>query len=183
MRKNILVLTGSPRKNGNSEMLADAFIEGAKKKGHIIEKFNAARKQIKGCSACDSCWTKDNACIHTDGFTELEPLLESADVIVLATPLYWSSFPAQIKAPIDKLYAYVSKNCRRPLKIKESLLLACGECEGQKIFDAMIETYKGIAEYMKWEAAGMIIVPEVFHVGDILKTNALNDAKELGASI
>lgn len=183
MKKNILVLTGSPRKNGNSEMLADAFIEGALESGHSVVKFEAAQKKIYGCIACDTCWSKGTACSYRDGFTELEPMLEEADVIVFATPLYWSSMPAQLKAAVDKLYAYVVDACKHPLKIKESALLVCGECEGMQMFNGIIETYRGIAEYMKWEERGIIAVPEVHIKGDILKTDALEKAKKLGMSI
>ena len=134
MSKNILVLTGSPRKNGNTDRLAQAFIDGAIEAGHQVQRFDAGRKRINGCTACDACWSKGTACVFTDGFTELEPMLEAADVLVIASPLYWSTFPAQLKAAIDKLYAYVSPACQHPLKIKESALLACGELEGEQIF-------------------------------------------------
>jgi multimeric flavodoxin WrbA len=183
MSKNILVLTGSPRKNGNTDLLAQAFIEGAIEAGHQVERYDAGRKMIHGCTACDACWSKGTACVFTDGFTELEPMLEAADVLVIASPLYWSTFPAQLKAAIDKLYAYVSPACQLPLKIKESALLACGELEGEQIFKGMVETYLGIADYLAWLNRGIIRVPEVFAKGDILKTDALEKAKTLGKSI
>ncbi len=183
MKKNILILTGSPRKNGNSEMLADAFMKGALEKGHSVSKFETAFKKVNGCIACDTCWSQGTACSFRDGFTELEPLLEAADVIVFATPLYWSSMTAQLKAAVDKFYAYAVEACKRPLKIRESVFLVCGECEGMQIFDGVIEIYKGIADYMKWENRGIIAVPEVHAKGDIQKTDALERAEELGRSI
>lgn len=181
--KNILVLTGSPRENGNSDKLAEAFIEGARSAGHSVNKFSAGRKKISGCTACDACWSKGTACVFQDDFTELEPLLESADVLVLVTPLYWSSFPAQLKAPIDKLYAYVSPACQSPLKIKESALIVCGELAGEQIFKGVIDVYLGIAEYLNWENRAILTVPEVFAKEDILKTDALGHARELGKAI
>lgn len=183
MKKNVLVLTGSPRKNGNSDRMAEAFIEGARSAGHQVVKFEAGHKKIGGCTACDHCFTKETACVFSDGFTELEPLLEAADVIVFATPLYWSSMPAQLKAAMDKLYAYVSEACSRPLKIRESAFLVCGECEGMQIFDGIIETYRGIADYMKWEEKGIIAVPEVHRIGDIEKTDGLERSTKLGQTI
>ncbi|PAV10935.1 hypothetical protein ASJ81_02155 [Methanosarcina spelaei] len=59
MNKNILILTGSPRKNGNSDMLADAFMKGAKEKGHTVNKIEVAKLNVNGCKACIMCWTKD----------------------------------------------------------------------------------------------------------------------------
>lgn len=183
MKKNILVLIGSPRKGGNSQMMVEAFIEGAFLNGNTVNKFDTTENIINGCRACDTCWSKGRACSFKDGFTNLEPLLESADIIVFATPLYWSSVPSQLKAAIDKLYAYVSSSCKHPLKIKESILMVCGECEGTQIFNSVIENYKGIAKYMKWEDRGIIAVQQVSAKGDIVKTDALKKAKELGMSI
>jgi multimeric flavodoxin WrbA len=87
MGKNILIITGSPRKNGNSDMMADAFIKGALAAGHKTIKFEAAFKKISGCTACDKCWSTGSACVINDDFAGLEPLLEEADMIVLAFPL------------------------------------------------------------------------------------------------
>ena len=179
--KSILVLTGSPRKNGNSDLMADAFIKGANAQGHQITKFETARKTIGGCKACDKCWSQGNACVFRDDFSELEPLVEKADILVLASPLYWFSMSAQIKAAIDRLYAYDAPNCQRPLKIKESVLLTCGD--GSEVFDGLIKTYTHIVNYLKWKDAGILAVPNVKDKGDILKTDALLQAELLGKKI
>jgi multimeric flavodoxin WrbA len=183
MNKNILIITGSPRKRGNTSLLAESFKLGAQEKGHEVTIFDAGSKKINGCTACNNCWSKGTACIFTDGFTELEPLLEKADVIVIASPLYWFGMSTQIKAPIDKLYAYVREACLRPLKIKESVLLVCGGDEDIQVFDGIIGTYKGIYKYMKWENKGIIAVPDVYELGDIVGREALAQARELGSSI
>jgi len=181
--KNILVITGSPRKNGNSDLMADAFIKGAQSKGHQVAKFRAAAKTISGCRACNTCWSKGHACTFRDGFTELEPLLEKADAIVFASPLYWFSFSSQIKAAIDRMYAYDKENRKVSLSIKEGVLLICGACEGNEIFEGVIASYKGILNYMKWQDAGILAVPKVSDKGDILKTDAMQKAELLGQSL
>lgn len=183
MSKNILVLTGSPRRNGNSDRLAEAFTKGAHAAGHNVMLFNAGRKEIGGCKACQECWSKGEPCIYRDDFDELTPLLEQADVILLSTPLYWFTLSAQILAPINRIYAYISDNCKRPLKIKESLLFVCGADEDLKIFDGAVATYKAILKYMKWEDKGILTVPSVQDKGDIDKTDALSQAEKLGRSI
>lgn len=183
MTKNILVITGSPRKNGNSDLMADAFIKGAQSKGHQVVKFSAATKTISGCRACDTCWSKDHACTFRDGFTELEPFLEEADAIAFASPLYWFGMSSQIKAAIDRMYAYDMENRKTSLKIKEGILLVCGACEGMEIFDGVIASFKGILNYMKWQEGGILTVPEVSDKGDILKTDALEKAEQLGKSL
>ncbi len=183
MGKHILVLTGSPRKGGNSDMLADAFIKGAQAAGHDAVKFATADKKIGGCRACETCWSKNTACSIQDDFTELEPLLENADILVFATPLYWFGISSHLKAAIDKFYAYAVPGCKRPLKIKESLLLICGADEDLSIFTGATETYKGIVDYMKWQDKGILAVPKVSAKGDIIHTDALNQAEKLGAGL
>ncbi len=181
--KNILVLTGSPRKGGNSDLLAEAFIKGALANGHIVNKFETAFKQIQGCRACKACWSTETACIYKDDFTELEPMLEKANLIVFATPLYWFGMSSQLKAAIDRFYAYMRDNCRRPLQATESVLLVCGSDKKIEIFDGIIGTYKGMTNYLKWTDRGIIAVPDISNVGDIKKTDALKQAEKLGKTI
>jgi multimeric flavodoxin WrbA len=183
MSKNILVLTGSPRKQGNSDRMAEAFIKGAEQSGHTISKFEAGRKNIHGCRACEACWSKDTACVFRDGFTELEPMAEQAEVIVFCSPLYTYGFSAQLKAALDKFNAYCQPQCKRPLRIKECVLLTCGGDESADIFDGMIASYKSLAKYFRWENRGIIAVPAIHKKGDILKTDVLKHAEELGRNI
>ncbi len=182
MSKNILVITGSPRKGGNSELLAEAFAKGAQVKGHSVTMFNAAAKVISGCKACGACWNKGRACSFTDGFSELEPMLEKADAVIFASPLYWFSFSTQIKAAIDRMNAYDSEKTLRPLQARESALLVCGAGKDEHIFDGVIATYKNILDYLKWRNMGVLAVPGVQEKGDVLKGDALAKAERLGSS-
>lgn len=181
MKKNILVLTGSPRRGGNSDMLANAFIEGLATTEHSVVKYEAGRKKIKGCMACQKCYSKGQACVFNDDFNELAPLLESADMLVIVTPLYWFTFPAQVKAAIDKIYAILIGH--HELKISESMLFVCAETDEMQDFDGIVRTYELINNYMKWKDNGRLLVPNVNEKGDILKTDALQKAKVLGQSV
>lgn len=181
MSKNILVITGSPRKKGNTDILAEAFAKGAEAKGHSVTVFNAS-KNLGGCKACDTCWTKGRACSFEDAFTDLEPLLERADAVVFATPLYWFGFSAQIKAAIDRLYSYWSPNALRPLKIKESALLVCAGDTDMHVFDGLVLSYEIMLRFLNWANAGVLTVPGVMEKGAILKTDALERAQKLGMS-
>jgi len=178
--KNILVITGSPRKGANSDSMADAFIKGAKAAGHEVVRFEAAHKTIAGCRACDKCFTKGTPCIYRDGFAEFEPLVENADAFVLISPLYWFGISAQMKAAIDRLYCYTSGNCDRPLKITESALLICGGDKDPGVFSGAVETYKNMVMYMEWKDRGVLVVHDVNDRGDIQKTSALTDAENMG---
>lgn len=181
MKKNILVLTGSFRKGGNSDLMADAFIEGAAESGHEVIKYETADKHIDGCRACDTCFSKGTACSFQDDFNELAPLLEKADLIVFATPLYWYTFPTKMKAAIDKLYSFIVG--KRPLKIKECMLLVCGEDKDEERFDGIVKSYEFIADYEGWKDIGELIIPGVSNKGDIKNTNALERARKLGLNL
>ena len=98
MSKKILVVTGSARRNGNSDQLAQAFARGAQKAGHHVTLFSAAQKRIGGCLGCDLCWSQGRPCIQNDDMTEAYPLFQEADVLALASPVYFSCLTAQLKA-------------------------------------------------------------------------------------
>ena len=181
MAKNILVLTGSPRKGGNTDKLADAFIAGARQAGHTTVKFSAADKDIKGCIDCQTCFSRGSACSVPDDFAELAPLLEQADMVVFATPLYWFTFPAQMKAAIDKFYAFFVG--KRPLKVKECVLLVTGGGTEPDTYEGIVKSYKLIADFLNWQDSGIVIVPGLHDKDDILKTDGLKKAETLGKNI
>jgi multimeric flavodoxin WrbA len=181
MSKNILVLTGSPRKGGNSDKLADAFIAGARQAGHTTVKYTTADKNIKGCIDCQTCFKKGTACSIPDDFNELASLLEQADMVVFATPMYWFSFPAKLKAAIEKFYSYLIS--KRPLKIKECALLVSGGLQDETMFEGIVKSYKLIAQFQNWKDSGTIIVTGLHDKEDVLKTNGLQRAETLGKNI
>lgn len=181
MQKNILVLVGSARKDGNSDLMADAFIAEANKKGHRVTKFNVGSKHMTGCIDCKTCFSKNVPCNFDQDFNELAKLLETADVLILATPLYWYNFPAQLKAAIDKIHAYHIGHKKLP--INESCLLACGEDKTEESFAGLIATYKLIAGFEGWAIRGIVVVPGVGARGAIKQTNGLVSCAELGRKI
>jgi multimeric flavodoxin WrbA len=179
--KHILVLTGSARKGGNSDLMADAFITAAAKNGHTLTKWNVGSKHLTGCIDCKTCFHKGKPCNFDPDFNELAELLEQADVLVLATPLYWYNFPSQLKAAIDKIYAYHIGN--RKLPIKESYLLTCGEDKGEESFAGLLTTYKLIAGFEGWDIRGIVVVPGVAAKGDIKDTDGLERCAALGREL
>ena len=164
-------------------MLADAFIKGAKAAGHHVDKIELARKKIEGCTACNSCWNRKCNCVIKDDMREIEPLLEQADILVIATPLYWSLFPAQVKAPIDRLYEYDPVNGGKKLNIKESILLTCGETENEDDFRLIKDAFVMISEFNGMKVREIITVPGVNFKGDIEGNEALLRAERLGEEI
>jgi multimeric flavodoxin WrbA len=113
---------------------------------------SSLRKTIAGCTGCNACFSTGRACSAKDDFDEIVPALENADGLALCTPLYWFSFPAQVKAVIDKLYSfYVGK---RPLKIAETALLVCVGTDDMADFDGLLKTYNLIVKYQGWKDRG-----------------------------
>lgn len=101
MNKQILILAGSPRKGGNSDLLCDAFAQGAREAGHTVEKIYVQKQKIGGCMACYAC-RETGACIQKDDMTVVLPKLIEATVIVLATSVYFYSMDGQMKTMIDR---------------------------------------------------------------------------------
>jgi len=181
MKKKILVLTGSPRNGGNSDLMADAFIKGALSAGHEVTKIKTDEKNVRGCKACCACYSKSAACVFGDDFNEIAPLLESADIVAMATPLYWYTFSAQLKAVIDKMYALVIGN--KSINAKEAVLMACAEEDDQRAFEGLARSWDKIMGHLSWVEKGRLFVTSVNDVGDIKKTDALEKAQAMGAAL
>jgi multimeric flavodoxin WrbA len=184
MGKEILILTGSPRRKGNSDRLADALIEGALAAGHTPHKFEAAYKNIHGCRACNMCWsTGTDPCVVRDDFYELAPLIEKCSLAVFASPVYFWGFTAQLKAAWDRFYAYCRGEGKKRMAIRESLLLlVLGDTEDATYRHAA-GIYKDIAGYLGWRDRGIIVAKGVNGKTDITRHEALLQAAELGRSL
>ncbi|MDL2236334.1 flavodoxin family protein [Christensenellaceae bacterium OttesenSCG-928-K19] len=183
MSKKVLVLTGSPRNGGNTDKMADAFIRGAEIAGHSVTKYNVGNKKIAGCTACNTCWSKGRACSIDDDFTELSELLESHDVLLMTAPLYWFSVPAQVKAYVDRLYAYTGAGGLRPLGIKESYFFVCGGDPSKEQYKPALTLYEGLTEFLSWKSRGVLQTGGVDEDGAIEKSGVLEQAEKLGREI
>ena len=115
----VLILQGSPRANGNTAWMAEEYKKAAEAAGHEVTLVNVARKKIAGCLACEYCHNKGNgACIQKDDMQELYPLMNEAEVLVLAAPIYYFTLCAQIQAPIQRMYCV-----NKPANVKKMALL------------------------------------------------------------
>lgn len=137
---NILVLNGSPRRNGNTAALVAAFKEGAESKGHVVDVANVGVMKINGCLACEYCHTRgEGKCVQQDDMQGLYPKLASADMVVIASPVHYWSFSGQIQSCITRWYAP-----GKPAAKKYAMILSSGS-EG--VYEAMISQYKAVVEY------------------------------------
>ncbi len=181
--KKIVILLGSPRKNGNSERLAKSFATGSESQGAHVRFFRLHNMNIKGCSDCRQCWSSGKHCIVADDMSQLYESIDNADVIVFATPLYWYSWSAQIKAVWDRMLPYVSDKAKTTVKGKQGVLLVTAGDEREDVFDAVLESFDRSASLLGLKQAGKICAHNVYDIGDIEDGNWLDRAKELGASV
>lgn len=146
----ILVLNGSPRRDGNTTAMVNAFTEGAKEGGHEVNVIDVCQKKIGGCLACEYCHTKGNgACIQKDDMQEVYPLLEEAEMIVLASPIYYHSFTGQLQCAINRIYALDKpKNLR-----KAALIMSSGS--NHVYCGAIYEYQNSFLNYLKLEDMGI----------------------------
>lgn len=173
----IVVIIGSPRKNGNSFAMTDAFIKEAEQKGHTVSRFDAAFLKIGGCHACMTCYKTGKACSFDDDFNLIAPAILEADAIVFTMPVYWYSIPAQIKGVIDRLFSLVVGG--KDIAGKKCALITCCEEDDMTVMDGVRIPIRRSAALLKWDIVGEVAVPGVLNVGDIDKTDGCRQAAEL----
>lgn len=173
----IVVITGSPRKNGNSFAMTDAFIKKAEAQGHTVQRFDAAFLKIGGCHACMTCYKTGKACSFDDDFNTIAPAILEADAVVFSMPVYWYSIPAQIKGVIDRLFSLVVGG--KDIAGKKCGLITCCEEEDLGVMDGVRMPVERSAALLKWEMVGEVLVPGVLNAGDIQHTDGCRQAEAL----
>ena len=146
----ILVLNGSPRVRGNTAAMVHAFAQGARETGHVVDIIPVCRKKISGCRACEYCHTKGGGkCIQQDDMLQVYPLLEEAEMIVLASPVYYHSFTGQLQCCINRIYAL-----DKPKNLKKAaLFLSSGSND---VYGGALYEYKNsFLDYLKLEDMGV----------------------------
>lgn len=181
MSKKIVVITGSPRKNGNSFSMTDAFIKAAEEKGHTVTRFDAAMMKIGGCHACENCFKIGKACSFDDDFNIIAPAVLEADAVVFTMPVYWYSIPAQIKGVIDRLFSFVVGG--KDITGKKCALITCCEEDDMSVMDGVRIPIERSAALLKWHMVGEVLIPGVLNTGDIEKTDGCKQAAELADKI
>lgn len=177
---NILILLGSMRIGGNTDLLAQAFAEGARKNNNTVEIISVADYKVNPCIGCNSCFTREgNRCFQNDDMPRIYEKLKMADVVVAASPVYFYGISAELKAMIDRLHTPM----RNEFPIKKLALLLVGAAELPELFDAIKLQYQMILNFFHLEDAGMVLVRGVKDIGDIKGKDALKEACDLGLSI
>ena len=176
---NILILSGSPRRDGNTEQLVEAFAKGAVEH-HYVEIVSVRDYAVRPCLGCNACFiSRNNTCAQKDDIPIIYEKMSQADMLVIASPVYFYGISAQLKAVIDRFHNPI----RDSFHIKKMALLLAGAATLPELFDAILTEYNLCLKFFNLEDAGKVLVRGVKDKGDIINTDALNEAYTLGLSI
>jgi multimeric flavodoxin WrbA len=179
MSKKVLVLSASPRKGGNSDLLCDQFMRGVKEVGNQAEKIFLRDKRINYCIGCGACQGNGGKCVQKDDMAEVLDKMIAADVIVMATPVYFYTMNAQMKTLIDR-------TCARYTEISnKDFYFILAAADSSKL--AMERTLSGFRAFTsclsRAKEKGIIYGTGAWKIGDIKKSDTMNKAFEMGKAV
>lgn len=178
MSKKVLILSGSPRKGGNSDLLCDEFAKGAAEAGHDVEKVRVAEKNIGYCRACYGC-RGTGKCVIRDDMAELLDKMVAADVLVLASPVYFYSVDAQLKALIDRCLARFMD-----MKNKELYYIATAGDTERSGLETTLACFHGFADCLPGaKEMGTVYGAGVYELGAVRVTPMMQEAYNMGKNV
>jgi len=176
--KNVLILSGSPRKYGNSDLLCEEFMKGAADAGHSVDLIRIARLNIGYCKGCYAC-KKGGKCVIKDDMADLLQKMIEADVIVLSSPVYFYAMNAQLKAVIDRSIARWTE-----IKKKDFYFIMTAAENEQSTFDGTLACMRGLLECCDGsKEKGCICAGGVYNAGEVTLTKYIAQAYEMGQHI
>jgi len=176
---NILIFSGSPRKGGNTDLLVEAFAKGASQKHHV-EVVSVHDYKVNPCMGCNACFkNKANVCVQNDDMSLIYEKMSRADMLVIASPVYFYGLSAQLKAVIDRFHNPI----RDTFRLKKMALLLVGAATLPELFDSILAQYRLCLNFFKLEDVGHVLVRGVKDKGDIRNTDALQEAFHLGLNV
>lgn len=178
MNRKILILSGSPRKGGNSDILCDEFMRGARESGNEVEKIRVAEMNIGFCRACYAC-RENGVCAIKDDAAEILQKMIDADVLVLASPVYFYSIDAQLKALIDRTVARWTE-----IKNKELYYIMTAADSEAEAMETTLACFRGYADCISGaKEMGIIYGTGVYKKGEVCATKAMREAYETGLEV
>lgn len=179
MNKKVLILSGSPRKDGNSDILCDEFAKGAEASDNTVEKIRVAEKNIDFCRACYYCTKSNGECAIKDDMAEVLQKMIDADVIVFASPVYFYSIDAQLKALIDRTVARWTE-----VKNKEFYYIMTAADSDKRAMETTLSCFRGYADCVNGaKEMGVIYGSGVYEKGEIKNSAAMKEAYTMGKNI
>jgi len=190
--KNILVVVGGGRANGNTAQLVKAFIEGAEAAGHHVEQVSLMETQVNGCIGCNAC-KHGKPCVQKDGFHEIIPKIMAADLLVFASPLYYWTISSRLKAFIERFYCLAKEDPAPPLgryekyPEKDCALLMTSADDLFWTFEQAVSYYRfALVRYIGFHDKGMLLAGGCGGSSKgpgIQRTEHLKEAYEFGKNI
>ena len=175
MKKRILLLSSSPRRHGNSDRLCDEFLRGAREAGHDAEKISLRDCRIGYCTGCGVCYDT-RTCPQRDDAAQIVGKMIAADVIVLATPVYFYTMSAQMKTLIDRCCARYTE-----MTDKEFYFILTAAEESIPMMERTVECFRGFLDCLEGPVErGVVYGVGAWHVGEIESSPAMQEAYELG---
>lgn len=171
----VLILSGSSRKNGNSQLMAEAFAKECIESGNEVKIIELCDMRINECLACNYCTKSGNTCIQKDDMPAILELLKSFDSLVFATPVYYGGISARLKAVIDRFYALGSKN----MAIRNCFLLAVAGRSDETATDSIINYYEFLVNFMGWNNCGEVCAIGYEDIASIENSDELKKVREL----
>lgn len=179
MPKNVLILSSSPRRGGNSDTLCDEFMRGSLEAGNETEKIFLRDKTIHYCTGCSTCSLYNKPCPQKDDAAEIINRMVAADVIVMATPVYFYTMSAQMKTLIDRCCGLYTQ-----MKNKEFYFIATAAEDDRRLMERTIDTFQGFLDCLENPVIkGVVYGPGVWHPGEVNGTPAMQEAYEMGKQI
>ena len=179
MGKRVLILSSSPRRKGNSERLCDEFMRGAQEAGNEVERVFLGDKRINYCTGCSVCSMYGKPCPQKDDAADVVQQMIDADVIVMATPVYFYTMSAQMKTLIDR-------TCARYLEIKDKefyFIVAAAEHD-KAMMERTIDGFRGFLDCLENPTErGVVYGVGAWKVGEIEGTPAMKEAYEMGKGV
>ena len=176
----ITVITGSARKNGTSNYMADEFIRGAQESGHEVFRFDSARADVKNCLGCNACGMGTKPCIHKDDFVELREHLLNSDVVVFVTPMYYFGMSSTLKKVIDRFY---SIDPQLKEKTNKGILISVQHAPVDAVKEPINAHYQAILSWLNMENIGIINAIGIESVEHMKQTPYPKQAYELGKNL
>ena len=179
MSKKVLIVSGSPRKGGNSDLLCDEFMRGASDAGNQVEKGFLRSKKVAPCNACYYCRQSGGECAIRDDMGEILDKMQAADVIVMASPVYFYSIDAQMKAVIDRSVARWTN-----IPNKEFYYIMTAAEDNDTVMDCTLKCFRGFAACLDGaKEMGVIEGKGVYEAGEIRGTRFMQQAYEMGKGV
>lgn len=190
--KNILIIQGGGRANGNTAQLVNSFVKGATEAGHFVEVISLLKNEVKGCLGCNAC-RYSKPCVQKDAFNDIVPKIKTADCIVFASPLYFWTISARMKSFIERFYCIAEEDKNPPYgryekyPIKDCALLMTAADDFFWTFEQAVSYYRfALVNYIGFHDKGMLLAGGCGDTNGkprITETNHLAEAYEFGKKI